>query len=108
MTIPELPPLVERSLQRLIRTFSPERVVLFGSYAKGTTHINSDVDLLIITNMNINKAQYKHRARQLTADSFPSIDVVFATREDLALATINKSPFLLSILQSGITIYNKA
>jgi hypothetical protein len=34
----DLPPLVQRTLQRLIRAFAPERIMLFGSCAKGTTH----------------------------------------------------------------------
>ena len=28
--------------------FSPEKVVLFGSYARGTASDNSDVDLLVV------------------------------------------------------------
>jgi predicted nucleotidyltransferase len=48
---PDLPPLVQRTLGRLIRAFAPERIVLFGSHAKGTVHGGSDVNLLIIANL---------------------------------------------------------
>ncbi len=103
----DLPPLVQRSLQRLIRAFAPERIVLFGSYAKGAVHGGSDVDLLVIFNLEGNPDFHQRRARQLAADSFPPIDVVFATPAEVAGAATAKSPFLLSILGTGVTVYTR-
>ncbi len=103
-----LPPLVERSLARLIRAFAPERVVLFGSRAKDTARQTSDVDLLVIANLDGSPSVHQRRARQLTADCFPPVDVVIATPAEVAEATTVKSPFLLSILGSGITIYTRS
>jgi predicted nucleotidyltransferase len=48
----ELPPLVERTVQRLIRAFAPEQVIVFGSYAKGARGERSDVDVLVITELD--------------------------------------------------------
>ncbi len=104
---PNLPPLVQRTLQRLIRAFAPERIMLYGSYAKDTAHGGSDVDLLVITNLEGDLAFDQRRARQLAADCFPRVDVVFATPADVAEAATAKSPFLLSILGTGITLYSR-
>ncbi len=104
---PDLPPLVQRSVERLIQAFAPERIVLFGSVAKGTAHATSDVDLLIIANLTGSASAYLRRARQLTADAFPRVDVVFATPEEVSEAANAKSPFLLSILGTGITVYQR-
>jgi predicted nucleotidyltransferase len=104
----DLPPLVRRTLARLIRAFAPERIVLFGSYAKGTTHSASDVDLLVITGwLQGNPSFQQRRARQLAADCFPHVDVVFASPADVNEATSAKSPFLLSVLGSGVTLYTR-
>jgi uncharacterized protein len=105
---PELPPLVERTMQRLIRSFSPERIIVFGSYAKGKVHSRSDVDLLVIANLEGNLKLHQRRARQLAADSFPRVDVVLATPAEVAEANTAKSPFLASILGSGVTVYTRA
>lgn len=105
---PELPPLVKRSLARLIRAFAPERILLFGSYAKGMAQCNSDVDLLVIADIEGNPANHQRRARQLTADCFPSVDVVIATPSDVAGAASARSPFLLSILGSSVTLYTRS
>jgi predicted nucleotidyltransferase len=104
----ELPLLVQRSLQRLVRAFAPEQVVLFGSRAKGMTHARSDVDLLIVADLAGDAKIHNRRARQLAADCFPRIDVVFATPQEVASAETAKSPFLSSILGSGVVIYRRA
>ena len=101
----DLPPLVMRTLQRLICAFAPDRIMLFGSYAKGTAHGGSDIDLLVVANLEGNLAYHQRRARQLAADSFPRVDVVFTTPSEVAEAAAAKSPFLLSILGNCIPVY---
>jgi predicted nucleotidyltransferase len=104
----ELPLLVQRTLQRLIRAFAPDQIVLFGSYAKGTTHPFSDVDfLLVVANLAAYPASRNRRARQLAADCFPRVDVVFATPQEVADAKTAKSSFLLTILETGIVIHRR-
>lgn len=104
---PELPPLVQRTVQRLIRAFAPERIVLFGSYAKDRVRESSDIDLLVITKLEGNLFFHQRRARQLAADCFPPVDIVLATPQEIAEAPTAKSPFLHSILGSGITVYTR-
>ena len=70
---PELPPLVQRTLQRLVTAFAPQRVILFGSYAKQTMHSRSDVDLLVVADLDGNRELHQRRARQLGADCFPTL-----------------------------------
>jgi uncharacterized protein len=104
---PVLPPLVERTLARLIRAFAPERVMLFGSHAKGMATDRSDVDLLVIAQVEGNPALNQRKAKQLASDCFPRVDVIIATPEEVADAARARSPFLASILDSGITLYTR-
>jgi predicted nucleotidyltransferase len=104
---PSLPPLVRRTLDRLVRAFAPERVLLFGSHAKGTARNNSDMDLLVIAHFEGDLTRHQRRAKQLAADCFPPVDIVIATPAEVAGAASAKSPFLLSILGSGKTVYPK-
>jgi uncharacterized protein len=105
--VPELPPLPQRTLQRLIRAFSPERVLLFGSYAKASVQPTSDVDLLVIADVDENVERHQRLARQLASDSFPRVDVVIATPAEVAGASLAKSPFLASILATGVVVYKR-
>ena len=46
-------PIVERELERIVtrlRTLDPERIVLFGSFARGDFHEGSDIDLIVVMN----------------------------------------------------------
>jgi predicted nucleotidyltransferase len=81
---------------------------LFGSYAKGKSHAQSDVDLLVVAELQADSGDHLRRARQLAADCFPPVDVVFATPDDVAHASTAASPFLSSILESGVTVYERA
>ena len=94
-------------MQRLIRSFSPELIILFGSYAKGTVHGRSDVDLLVVANLSGNLERHQRHARQLAAGCFPRVDVVLATPAEVAEANTARSLFLASILGSGVTVYTR-
>jgi predicted nucleotidyltransferase len=96
---------VQRTIQRLIRAFSPERIVLFGSFAKGAVHLGSDIDLLVVAKFQGGRLSQQRRARQLATDCFPPVDILLATPEEITEASTAQSPFLQSILGSGITVY---
>ncbi|NJL50153.1 MAG: nucleotidyltransferase domain-containing protein [Leptolyngbyaceae cyanobacterium SM2_5_2] len=40
--------LIQEITQRLVKTFQPEQIILFGSHAWGVPTPNSDVDLMVI------------------------------------------------------------
>jgi predicted nucleotidyltransferase len=40
---------IMEAAKRLVDNFHPERIILFGSYARGTADEHSDVDFLVIT-----------------------------------------------------------
>ena len=92
-------------VDRYVEAFAPERIVLFGSRAKGASRPGSDIDLLVVTEAAAGGAAPRLRARQLAADCFPAIDAVLATPPDVAAAPAAPSPFLASILSSGIDLY---
>ncbi len=39
---------IQEMVRRIVAAFHPEKVVLFGSYARGTAGPDSDVDLLVV------------------------------------------------------------
>ena len=48
MTKRELQKTIDRMVQRIVKEFHPEQVILFGSHARGTAGPDSDVDLLVV------------------------------------------------------------
>jgi len=43
---------LEQATERLVRRFDPDKVILFGSSARGTADDRSDVDLLVVTEIS--------------------------------------------------------
>jgi predicted nucleotidyltransferase len=40
--------LIRRFARQVAERFQPDKIILFGSYAYGTPHADSDVDILVI------------------------------------------------------------
>jgi predicted nucleotidyltransferase len=41
-------PEINRMVQRIVKRFDPEKIILFGSHGTGTAGLDSDVDLLVV------------------------------------------------------------
>ena len=39
---------IQTMVDRIVRGFDPLRVIVFGSHARGTVDVNSDIDLLVV------------------------------------------------------------
>jgi uncharacterized protein len=48
---------IERMVQRIVKKFQPDRVILFGSHARGDAGPDSDVDLLIVMRVEGSRRQ---------------------------------------------------
>lgn len=94
-------------LQRLVHTLAPDRVVLFGSRASLSARPSSDIDLLLLGAWSMEPSQLLRHARHLVMHSFPHVDLVLCTPAELADAQSSRAPFLRSILDSGIVIYQR-
>jgi len=102
-----LPRSLRRVVDRYVRAFAPDRITLFGSYAKGTDQPCSDIDLLIVADLVGDASIHLRRAHQLAMDCFPPVDVIFATTEEIEQSMVDRNPFLFSILGTGITLYER-
>lgn len=103
MTAPQIQTVPPDVLQRLVCSLVPDRVVLFGSAARA----ESDIDLLLVGAWSLDPAQLLRHARHLVAHSFPRVDLVLCTPEEIAAAESGGAPFLRSILESGVVIYER-
>ena len=49
--------MIDEIVNRIVRGFRPEKIILFGSHARGTAGPDSDVDLLVVMNVEGSKRQ---------------------------------------------------
>ncbi len=75
---------IEGMVRRIVKLFDPERIILFGSYARGTAGPDSDVDLLVVLPVSGSKRE-KQIEIGLALDRFNvPVDVIVTTPEEFA------------------------
>ncbi|HLU35016.1 MAG TPA: nucleotidyltransferase domain-containing protein [Thermomicrobiales bacterium] len=69
--------------RRIVEAVQPDRIVLFGSAAKGTMTPHSDVDVLVVKSGEYRRLEMMHTIRRALR-GFPfAVDLVVATPEEL-------------------------
>lgn len=94
-------------VERIVALCDPDRVYLFGSYAKGTAHDGSDLDLLIVVPSAL---PFVHRGKVVRAAlrTFPSrFDLLFFTPQEAEEELKDPYSFISRITASGRLVYRK-
>ena len=77
-----LPPAVLRDIvRRVVAAARPEKIILFGSAARGTMGLNSDVDLLIIKRGKFNRARVENAIYRELRGAGAAVDAIVVTPE---------------------------
>ncbi len=102
---------VEQLKNRLIKELGDriESIVLYGSVAKKTTHEESDIDLLIVTREE-DKSLYNKISKirtQVDLKSNTLTAIVHLTNKELERYTKLGSPFIKTVAEEGIILYDK-
>jgi len=99
--------LLRQIVERILSAGSPQRIVLFGSRARGTARPDSDLDLLIIEESAL--PRYKRPARYLRAllGLFPAKDVVVWTPQEVQAWQQVSNSFIAAALREGQTLYER-
>jgi len=69
-------------IRRIVKVAAPEKIILFGSAARGEMGPDSDLDFLIITACDHRRNTARKIRRRLIGIGFP-IDIIVAKPEDI-------------------------
>lgn len=68
--------MIKEMVRRIVEKFNPEKIILFGSYARGTAGSESDVDLLIVMRIAGSKRMTQLGVRRALHDTAIPLDVI--------------------------------
>jgi uncharacterized protein len=96
-----------------LKEINPLKVILFGSYAYGVPHKDSDIDLIIVLNKKSMSKSYKEKkenkmiiARKLLdIEELVPLDALVYTIDEWEYFLNNESAFSKLINQKGILLY---
>ncbi|HEV2814548.1 MAG TPA: nucleotidyltransferase domain-containing protein [Solirubrobacteraceae bacterium] len=95
---------VQRMVDLVVRCCDPDEVHVFGSYAKGLQRVDSDVDLLIVTDARSPQALV-WEVRDLLARFPIDVDVHVIAPATVPEAWADRGSFRQSILSSARRVY---
>ncbi len=100
---------IQAATERIVETFDPLQVILFGSQARGEAHPQSDVDFLVILPEVRNKRDTALAIRRAIKDLPGAKDIVVATPEEIGRRGLLVGSVLRPALREGKVVYvNKA
>jgi predicted nucleotidyltransferase len=89
---------------RLVEIYQPEKVILFGSYASGKVHADSDVDILVILSFEGKNPVKSAEILNRIDPRFP-IDLIVRTPEQVRERQKNNDFFIKEIIEKGVILY---
>lgn len=95
-------PIVKKIIDQ-IKSYNPEKIILFGSYAYGKPTEDSDVDLLVIKKTLLPFLERQIQVRSLLRTTTP-VDIFVFTPEELE-KTKDHNLLIKEALKVGKTVY---
>ena len=98
---------IQRMSRRIAKRFNPDKIVLFGSYARGSAGPDSDVDLLVIMPVSGSKRQMQVDIRCEVHDIPVSKDIIVATPQEVHSQQRVIGTLIRPALKEGKLLYAK-
>jgi predicted nucleotidyltransferase len=99
--------IIEELIRRIIKVVVPDKVILFGSGARGEMGPNSDLDILVVTSEPVHRGHLTEDIYMNLIGIGQAVDVVVATPEDIE--RYHNNPYLViePALREGQVIYER-
>jgi predicted nucleotidyltransferase len=97
--------LIRRFARQVAERFRPDKIVLFGSYAYGVPHADSDVDILVIMPAR-NELDQAFKIRCEVPTQFP-MDLLVFKPQHVKWRLEERESFLTEVMTKGKILYEK-
>ena len=105
---PPIDALLNHATRLLVEAAHPEKIILFGSHARGDFDADSDLDLLIILPICVDRFEEMVRLRLVLRDIPMPIDVIVYSRADVEERQHLRGTMLYHALREGRVLYDAA
>ncbi|MBF0417611.1 MAG: nucleotidyltransferase domain-containing protein [Magnetococcales bacterium] len=96
-------------VRAIVAAVQPERIILFGSHARGDTNDDSDIDLLVVEDGFRERSRWKELQkirRKLAAFPLPK-DILLYSREEVARWQHSANHIITHAIQEGRLLYER-
>ncbi len=96
---------IKRVAKTMAIATGAERVILFGSYARGEATEHSDVDLMIIAKSDLPRFKRSRELYKLLRPHPFAMDIIVYTPQEIERDKKTKVSFVSTVLKEGETLY---
>lgn len=90
-----------------IKRYDPEKIIIFGSYARGDADEHSDLDFVVIKNTKERFLRRLIEVAKLIDNDLGKVDVFVYTPEEFKRMIEEENPFIEQVIKEGRVIYEK-
>ncbi|GIK54552.1 MAG: nucleotidyltransferase domain-containing protein [Chloroflexi bacterium] len=103
------PELIAYIVKKIAQGVAPERIILFGSWARGEASDSSDLDLFIVQDGRQTNREVRRQIEALLSGRWFSMDLIVRQSEEVARNVADGNPFYTQdILREGKVLYERA
>ena len=103
---------LERMVETIVAEVDPERIILFGSRARGDAHADSDVDLMVVEEGPFGPERNEHtetvRLIYALADFPVAKDILVCSREEVEYWKDSLNNVVAEALREGEVLYERS
>ena len=97
---------IKKQAQLIAQKYKPEKIILFGSYAKGNIIPDSDIDLMVIINTQASTWDIGVDISLMLKHTFP-MDIIVRTPKEIAKRLKYGDFFIMDIMKNGKVLYER-
>lgn len=95
---------IDQVVKQIVEKFKPQKIILFGSYARGNPRPESDVDMLVVMDTPLKEVQQAIQICQQIEYRF-GLDLIVHTPKYLAKRLKMGDWFLRDVIKEGKVLY---
>jgi uncharacterized protein len=98
---------IDQVVEQIVEKFKPQKIILFGSYARGDYRPESDVDLLVVMDTPLKETKQSLEIRRHLGVMF-GLDLIVHTPKRLKERLDMGDWFLRDVLREGKVVYESS
>jgi predicted nucleotidyltransferase len=99
---------IDAAIELIASKFNPDKIILFGSYASGFPHEDSDVDLIVVQDSDQPIQSRGFEIRMALLGTRIPIDLMVFTNSEFEKECGNSTSFLNSAMKNAKVMYERA